>query len=850
MPHTVNGCGTWYYGKKNPVTYQGTCESCNRIHNLSAYTTRLFVVVAFIPIIPLGRKRIIDDCPACRRHRVMKQRDFEVADRRTDDAIAECRKSPTKPDLAKEAMAACVAFRNVVKLETLAPLVEHGLGQHAPTMLLLGQAFEFFGRDEQAERYIRMACQVEDSNETREVLAGRLLSQGKPEEAHPLLQHIIDEVIPDRVDLLFRLAQGYQMKGNHLDALKVFDQCLAVNPLMVKDDVFMQLLEQSKKLLGTTKAIKPREVVEKAKNRKSLVRFGKIAAVVLVIVSIAYAVWSAMLAKNRQVYLVNGLGRSYTASIQGKPYTLQPKSTQKIYLAEGDVDMQITDPAGFVPAERLSLHSPFLSRPFSNSRYVINPDHTAVFLWQKVGYAAGTNRPNDPEFKLAGGQTLQVFESVDHPFEDLPQSVSVERNSVEYRVGLSVLWLDRPNMNAAHSLLAMEKDLGVVATREIAAKRVLLEPLISSDDLTVLNTMMSSEKFADLLRPTLSQRPIHIHKHRFYQSAMDAQGKTEEVEKEYHALLSAEPENADLLYLAGRVTRDRQRSIELYRKATLAPEPCAFGFHAMCGVNLSMGNFQEAVGYAEQALKRIPDVREAKMHAANAYLGAGRLDELLAMGKRDLRKAVPDCLIGAEQVAYVDSLRASHSETDAAIQSLQKIMADWSPDVRQSTIDRLRALPIYVNGNASAWASKLQNAVDPNTKFAVAVSSGKLDEAVNLIKEMQSQEQAHLIVYLAAMQQKRSDIAESELKLAIEELAHAGYDERNLARALKGETIDHALVLQMSERPQAKAVLLAALGTHQPAYRSECFALATKLNFDRRFPHLLVKSALDSSAGQ
>ena len=71
MPSTVNGIGTHYWGKKNLYTYQGQCQACKRITSLSCYDTNLFFVVVFIPIIPLGRKRIIDHCSACTRHYAM-----------------------------------------------------------------------------------------------------------------------------------------------------------------------------------------------------------------------------------------------------------------------------------------------------------------------------------------------------------------------------------------------------------------------------------------------------------------------------------------------------------------------------------------------------------------------------------------------------------------------------------------------------------------------------------------------------------------------------------------------------------------------------------------------------------
>ena len=59
MPQVVNGCGTWYYGKKNLQQYQGVCRACGALTTLSSYDTRLYAVVFFIPLIPLARKRII-----------------------------------------------------------------------------------------------------------------------------------------------------------------------------------------------------------------------------------------------------------------------------------------------------------------------------------------------------------------------------------------------------------------------------------------------------------------------------------------------------------------------------------------------------------------------------------------------------------------------------------------------------------------------------------------------------------------------------------------------------------------------------------------------------------------------
>jgi hypothetical protein len=79
MPTTINGIGTHYYGNKNRVVRTGVCRSCGRSASLSSYDTRLWFVVVFVPVIPLGRKRIIDECSYCRRHYVANQDDYAMS---------------------------------------------------------------------------------------------------------------------------------------------------------------------------------------------------------------------------------------------------------------------------------------------------------------------------------------------------------------------------------------------------------------------------------------------------------------------------------------------------------------------------------------------------------------------------------------------------------------------------------------------------------------------------------------------------------------------------------------------------------------------------------------------------
>ncbi len=49
-----------YYGKSNVFVTRALCSSCGAPGELTSYDTTLYVTVVYVPIIPLGRKRVID----------------------------------------------------------------------------------------------------------------------------------------------------------------------------------------------------------------------------------------------------------------------------------------------------------------------------------------------------------------------------------------------------------------------------------------------------------------------------------------------------------------------------------------------------------------------------------------------------------------------------------------------------------------------------------------------------------------------------------------------------------------------------------------------------------------------
>ena len=107
MPHVINGIGTWHWGKRNIHKEMATCEFCRSFGQISSYDTTLYFVVAFIPIIPLKRDRVLKCCPRCHKFRVLKLKTWNETKQRDIAAVVAHAKKLWKKDDSSERRALC-----------------------------------------------------------------------------------------------------------------------------------------------------------------------------------------------------------------------------------------------------------------------------------------------------------------------------------------------------------------------------------------------------------------------------------------------------------------------------------------------------------------------------------------------------------------------------------------------------------------------------------------------------------------------------------------------------------------------------------------------------------------------
>ena len=161
MPGTINGIGTHYYGRKNAYTRPGPCEHCKAAVPLNSYDTRLWIVVIFIPLIPLGRKRILDECPSCGVHRAVGLHQWEEIRREAlENAMKEVVAHPQDAEKQMALHGLCIELQETDKAKALEERLENEFPQNEHVFLHLASAHAFLGRAREASRCLKRAKEL------------------------------------------------------------------------------------------------------------------------------------------------------------------------------------------------------------------------------------------------------------------------------------------------------------------------------------------------------------------------------------------------------------------------------------------------------------------------------------------------------------------------------------------------------------------------------------------------------------------------------------------------------------------------------------------------------------------
>jgi Flp pilus assembly protein TadD len=829
MPTVINGIGTWYYGRDRIHTLRGVCEHCRAAGDLTSYDTTMYFTVAYIPVIPLGKKRILRKCNRCSKHRVLNLSAWEAAKAKDSAAVLEkLRADPEDREAVMHALTLATSYQDQGLFDRTAQTLASHRQDDAAVQSLLGQGYEYFSRFDEAEAAYRLALRAADSPEGREQLGMNLLKQGRPEDAEPCLAHCFDAADGSRT--ICWLVMAYQAQGRHDDALRVIDAAFAKWPRLADASDWRKLQQTSTKYRTTAKRIAaPLLAGPSAAGYREggwgvkaprYVLPGLVVAGVL-----AYVGTALYLGQSRTVHLLSGAPAPYAATINGAEHTLQPGRPTPIQLAEGDVTVNVRPP-GLPAEEQISrIETPFWSRPIASHTFVLNPDRVAVLIREATIYSAQPVPFNEPE-QISTGQLLQDFRDIDYVFAPFPHNITVKGAGRQQKNRIDLF----PVPDAAVRLRVASEGRTLPEVQEYAKRWLAFQP----DDGTVLLwlvTQLDPAAAVAFLTPRLADRPVRTEWHRAYQVVIERSEPDRDLIPEYRTLVAATGRSPDAVYLLARLCQ-RDECLKLLTEAAGATPPShlaenALGYHA-----LAEGRFDDAVGWCRKAVTGSPGQLLFDHQFEQALWAARAYDELLRQSEAKLA-ANPDAAVELYQQAKVLVARGDRARGQSKLNELVariKTAPGGQPAPISAAFDQWKAL---VKRDAAAYLRATQSAEQPDA-FVQALLRNQPQAAAASLRDPAGQNEAARfgLLYLCAQRNGTAAVADEAFANYVAALRHAGREGRLTADLLTGAgpTAEQLKVLAMEV--SGKRVAVAVAIRRFPNLRAELAPFAARLNFD------------------
>lgn len=841
MPTMHNGIGTWYYGKSKIHRRVDYCAHCNRAGELQSYDTTLYFVVFFVPVIPLGGKRILEQCPSCRRHHAVSMKHWlRNRDAALADATDRLKANPTDPQTIKAAIVASVQFQDETLLDDTLSAIAGAPDLGAPELLSLADAFSFFSRWTEAERACQAALDREDTPQGRRKLALILLKLGRPAEAEPLLEPILKEGLREQVGLVDLLIQGYQGQGLHTQALAVMDRADQAFPELVKEKTWKSRRKLSVRHENTGKKIASGYLTESGKVGTSAggwtSRLPRIIFPTLVVgalgVYLSAALW---MGGHRKVFLVNGAPKAYAVNVNGIEQKLNPGQVKPIWVPEGELTAQVFDPR--FPSEPMvcRIATPFFSRPFVHKTFVLNPDQSAILLWEGTEYVLRGKDQPEVQSDIHVGKLLHEFANLNYEFAPFPQVLTVKSNQSVKKTRVDVL----PGLNGLPRLQLAMSNLDDAGQLAYARRRLALDP----GDVWTLGWFVSrvpAEEALALLRPGLGDRPINVEWHRYYQELMEEAYPDHNLAPEYAKLAAESGRSPDTLYLLARVS-EHQEGAKLLEEAAKGQAPSVYALASLGFRNLAAGRFKEAVAYLSKASPVVAHDSRDNLTYVSALQAAGAHDQL--RGRLQQLEQVPGFYRFARCFRVKDLAARGDQKGAGELIEQTRVQNAKNPRMEQFFLQMEAARSCALNDVAGYL--KTVSVDEAKSSFCVSLLLGKLRAAAENVQKDSRVHEAmqHGLLYLYASKKNDSEMAKVQWSRMIAILERGNRDQRELAKFMAGGTPpDLAWLTDLPLDPEHKRVFLLAVAQRFPTADKNTAALARRLDFQRDEISLCLKN--------
>jgi len=765
MPYTVNGIGTHYYGRRNVSQANGTCEQCHRWSTLSSYDTRECFCLLFIPLIPLRRFRIQNDCGSCRRHYRMSLAAFQQRlDTTVNPLRTAVRRAPRDPEAHLQLVRALIGFGVLVEAEQAAA--------DAVAQLPNDVQLNRLGADLAAARgdfaaatpfYQRAASAAPQDATARLALGGNLLDRSLFDEAARELE-AARQLAPADPVVLSLLAKSYESLSRWSEALDLLERLRSGNPAAATDEDLLARIRKCKEALQYPLSEDERKAGRRWWPWRARARAGVPAggvkigwrpalllaggvAVVLGGGAGATAYWQQ---NHVPVWFDNGLATPVSVSVDGDVFALPPGPPVKRRLAPGAHAVVVSTERGELERHQAEVaRQPLWLALESPDFYVYDVAEAHIYRQETVGYSSTESLRTHSE-AFIGFERFRHYSGVDYLFEPPPSSISVGSaavvtmktsltvaTDVDYN-GLANLRFSEGRKDEAER--ALHKALSLAPCHANAHRNLI----------TVLRLSARSDQAVTSAQQWIAQCPdAGVEGHRAYQDVVLEGGGRARLVAEYAERRAQRPADAASHYLLGRVMDDPELSLPEHQEAIRLDPRLAWAYVALAYDLMALERYPEAAAALAQALQN------PAHDPTTPYLYA-----VAAVGARDLEAASKRLTAVTRAHADYEAvwnarwlLALARQQWPAASALLQERSAagDNSPEEKQVMWSRraelLRAQRLYSQLDpllASPASPKPQAAI---VRFERMIEEGRYAEAAAWYDEALAKEPATPPIY-------------------------------------------------------------------------------------------------------
>ena len=840
MPTTVNGIGTTYYGKKNLRVHHAQCEFCHRAVELKEYETIHWIVVFYIPVIPLGRKQILDQCPACRQHRVLPLAKWdELREKTIEEKTEAFAKNQDDPQAALELVEALATFSRFDEAEKLAEGIQHRFDDDAQVQFHMGQWHEFRNRRAEAAECFRRALQLQGDNlEAKRAVAACMMSDDQVEQALALIKSAPEITPQDDPGLYVELGQSFGRLGQHGDALVAFRQALEVVPELKADKEFQKLVRTSEKSDPAGTTILPRTPFYRT--GRAIVAAAVVGIVALVLFANFY------ISRHRTLHLVNGFDVPVELALDDRgAITIGPHSWQTSPIAEGRHRAVVTAGGKSLGNDEFDVASSFWRRWFDDPVFVLNAGGGAAIVWEQAVYA---NPPIDGgSTRVEAGTRFVTFDDVDYPFAQFPQTIEAEGGKPVTRTRVDLVVMPVEQVFYLQDAVAPEAQLAFAETHLAFApenKAILQAYLRAAAGYGQL------DRAREFLETGLDAVPVRVEWHRGAQQLAQTEDQNESLRRRYRQWLEKDPNNSSILYLMGRLEPHTSAAL-VYLDSAIAADPqnpypwYAKGFHLCAG-----GDFPAAKIAYEKAVELRPDDEDFRRGLRDAWLALGQFADLEREARTRLREE-PHEFVWHIQLLEVLAAQNKLGQAMAANAQYAKALnalPETGDDVQQA-IEIVEIMLWYLQQDFRRILKHSDRSPDEFAflRYQCHLELGMYDDAAADLELAGNPPDPFNELQLSVGWRMSGDERKADAwqNRACEQFEQGLAQQRQIASLLRGAagaTLEaaHDVTLQ----PHEKTIVLIALAQQSGDHEDELLALAEKLNYSRKFPYYFNERAI------